>query len=394
MPPSGTVDEVLQGWSLRSLWHPSIPQRWMKMLILLGLLCLFSVAFSRRLTMREGASFENEDAVVHFPPPRQTGQHTHDPSILRVGDSYYLYHVGEHIFIHTAPSMAGPWRHVGSVLDANSVIPKGDRAVPWAPTVVAVDGTYYCYYSVSKAGCRDSAVGVATSNSPGAGHWHDHGVVVQTGTGNGSDVSPYTVSNAIDPATLVLPDGTAYLTFGSYWTGVYQVPLGKDLISPVSMTHPDARHLAYEPHAMNGPNHNANSICGDPTGAHAIEGAFTSYHNGFYYLWFSHGRCCDLDRGKLPAAGQEYSIRVGRSHDARGPYIDKAGKNLVDGGGTVIYGSNGETYAPGGQGVIRVGETDVLYYHYQNKSVGVAFADAFLGFNPLKYVNGWPIAQA
>lgn len=60
-----------------------------------------------------------------------------------------------------------------------------------------------------------------------------------------------------------------------------------------------------------------------------------------------------------------YSIRVGRSQSVRGPFIDKDGKDLVNGGGSIVYGSNGETYAPGGQGVIRVGETDVLYYHYR-----------------------------
>lgn len=59
-----------------------------------------------------------------------------------------------------------------------------------------------------------------------------------------------------------------------------------------------------------------------------------------------------------------YSIRVGRSGSPRGPFLDKTGKDLVNGGGTLIYGSNGDTYAPGGQEVIRVGDTDVLYYHY------------------------------
>lgn len=60
-----------------------------------------------------------------------------------------------------------------------------------------------------------------------------------------------------------------------------------------------------------------------------------------------------------------YSIRVGRSQNPRGPFIDKSGKDLVDGGGSLVYGSNGDTYAPGGQGVIRVDGTDVLYYHYR-----------------------------
>ncbi|KAJ5123732.1 hypothetical protein N7448_009829 [Penicillium atrosanguineum] len=393
-PPSGHVDEVCQGWSLWSLWHHSIPRRWIKMLVLLGLVCLFSVALSVNLNHNLEARLEQEAAVGHFPPPRQTNQHTHDPTIMRVGDTFYLYNVGEHIFIHTAPTMAGPWKHVGSVLDANAVIPKGDRAVPWAPDVVYVDGTFYCFYSVSKAGCRDSAIGVATSDHPGPGGWVDHGAVIQTGTGNGSEVYPYTQSNAIDPSVMVTPEGKPYLTFGSYWTGIYQVPLDNTLLSPMSTTEPDAKHLAWEPNAISTPARKTTSVCGDPTGPHAIEGAFISYHDGWYYLWYSHGYCCNLNKDKLPPAGTEYSIRVGRSQNVRGPFIDKSGKDLTDGGGEIVYGSNSETYAPGGQGVIRIGDTDVLYYHYQNKTIGVAFSDAFLGFNPLKYINGWPIALA
>ncbi|KAJ5189069.1 Glycoside hydrolase family 43 [Penicillium cf. griseofulvum] len=396
--PPGYHNEF-QFRSSRSFWK-RFPRRWVKMLSLLVLICFFSVCLGmgikRDQTFEHGQKFqdlENDQAISRFPPPRQTQQHTHDPTILRVGDEYYLYHVGEHIFIHTAPSMAGPWKHVGSVLDAKSAIPKGDRAVPWAPDVIAVDGTYYCYYSVSKAGCRDSAIGVATSNSPGPGNWYDHGVVIQTGTGNGSDIYPYTVSNAIDPSTLVTPDGHAYLTFGSYWKGIFQIPLSKDLLSPASTTKPDERQLAWEPESLGSPNRMADNICGDPSGPHAIEGAFISYNDGWYYLWFSHGFCCNLNKDNLPPAGQEYSIRVGRSLSPRGPFTDKAGTDLVKGGGELIYGSNGETYAPGGQAVLRDGDTDVLYYHYLNTTVGIAFQDAFLGFNPLKYVDGWPIAQ-
>jgi arabinan endo-1,5-alpha-L-arabinosidase len=358
------------------------------MLSLLALVVFFSAGLGvsimqRDQTFEDGRTLQdlgNDQDINHFPPTRQTQQHTHDPTIIRVGNVYYLYNVGEHMFIHTAPSMSGPWKHVGNVLDANSVIPKGDRAAPWAPTVIVVGNTYYCYYSVSKAGCRDSAVGVATSNSPGPGNWHDHGIVIETGTGNGSDIYPYTVSNAIDPSTLVTPDGQAYLTFGSYWNGIFQIPLGKDLISPASTTQPDARQLAWEPKSLGKPNRMANTICGDPTGPHAIEGAFISYNNGWYYLWYSHGFCCNLKADNLPPAGQEYvlvksplrpiltqprySIRVGRSKSPRGPFTDKAGTDLVKGGGEVVYGSNRETYAPGGQGILRDGNTDVLYYHY------------------------------
>lgn len=298
------INDFRQGLSLRDLWHHSIPRRWIKMLFVLGLLCLFSVALSASLQQNRNASLAHVE-VNGFPPTRQTQQKTHDPTIIHVGNEYYLYHVGEHMLIHTAPSMAGPWKQVGKVLDANSVIPKGDRAAPWAPTVIVVDGTYYCYYSVSKAGCRDSAIGVATSDSPGPGGWYDHGAIIQTGSGQGSDVEPYTVSNAIDPSTLITPDGQAYLTYGSYWQGIYQIPLAKDLISPKSTTQPDARHLAWEPKSMALPNRLANTVCGDPTGPHAIEGAFISHRDGWYYLWYSHGFCCNLNEKNLPAPGSE-----------------------------------------------------------------------------------------
>ncbi|CAG8318815.1 unnamed protein product [Penicillium salamii] len=423
MPPAGS--DNFQRWSWRYLWHQRITRRWIKMLSLLTLVGFFSAGLGLSISQRDqnfatGRKLQdigNDQETSHFPPTRQTHQNTHDPTILRVGDEYYLYNVGEHMLIHTAPSMAGPWKFVGNVLDANSVIPKGDRVAPWAPTVIAVDGTYYCYYSVSKAGCRDSAVGVATSDSPGPGNWFDHGAIIETGTGEGSDIHPYTVSNAIDPSTLVTADGEAYLTWGSYWNGIFQIPLGEDLISPASTTEPDARQLAWEPKSLGMPNRMANTICGDPTGPHAIEGAFISYNDGWYYLWYSHGFCCGLKPDNLPPAGQEYvlmplfsvlkltksrySIRVGRSHSPRGPFTDKSGTDLVKGGGEIVYGSNGDTYAPGGQGVLRDGDTDVLYYHYcepmpttifdhthidliaVNKTIGIDFPVSFHLFGRL-----------
>lgn len=63
-----------------------------------------------------------------------------------------------------------------------------------------------------------------------------------------------------------------------------------------------------------------------------------------------------------------YAIRVGRSTSVNGPFQDKDGKNLTDGGGTVVYASNhGVVYAPGGVGVLPANEKhpEILYYHYR-----------------------------
>lgn len=71
-----------------------------------------------------------------------------------------------------------------------------------------------------------------------------------------------------------------------------------------------------------------------------------------------------------------YSIRVGRSDNAHGPYHDKDGKELLKGGGTIVYGSNhGTVYAPGGLGVLPGKEQrpDILYYHYLSTKEGLEF---------------------
>ncbi|KAK1140583.1 hypothetical protein N8T08_010220 [Aspergillus melleus] len=328
-----------------------------------------------------------------FAPARGTDLQIHDPSILKVGEIYYSYSVGKHLVIHQAPCLSGPWERTKTVLETESIIPKGDRKAPWAPTTIEVDGTFYCYYAVSFAGCRDSAIGVATSNSPGPGGWTDHGSIVQSGTGPGSAKYPYNVSNAIDPSVFVTDTGQGYLTWGSYWTGLWQVPLSQDLLSIASGEGSEARHLAHEPSAIfPGRKKPKSTLCGDPTGGHPVEGGFISHHAPYYYLWFSWGKCCKYDPKNLPKPGKEYQIRVGRSLYPHGPFVDKAGRGLVDGGGEVVYGSNRDVYAPGGQGVLTEDGKDLLYYHYLNTTISYDFWEARLGYNPLEYIDGWPVA--
>ncbi|OJJ47295.1 hypothetical protein ASPZODRAFT_1937166 [Penicilliopsis zonata CBS 506.65] len=359
-PLSPQGQEPLSGsfWSPRFASNPKFRhyRRVIKMLLAVALLSYVAI------TVGLGIPHRGPNAASSFPATHATNLQTHDPSIIKHGDTYYLYAVGEHISIFNAPTLDGPWTQSGTVLKDLSVIPKGDREKPWAPMVLEHDGKFYCYYSVSEAGCRDSAIGVATSDSPGAGSWVDHGIIVQSGTGDGSGSYPFNTSNTIDPAAFIDGSGQAYLTFGSYWTGIWEVPLNPDLLT-ADVSSANSRHLAYEPVAIDNGGDNPNPLCRD--GSHPEEGSFMSYHEPWYYLWFSHGKCCDLDPNALPAAGQEYSIRVGRSNSPQGPFVDQNGDNLVDGGGLVVYGSNGDVYAPGGQGVLADSDSDILYYHYR-----------------------------
>ncbi|THC95403.1 hypothetical protein EYZ11_005127 [Aspergillus tanneri] len=300
------------------------------------------------LTLASFAGPNPTPSLENFAPARGTDLRIHDPNIIKVGNTYYSYSVGEHLVIHQAPGLDGPWKQTDCVLDKDSIIPKGDRKAPWAPTTIEVKGTFYCYYAVSQAGCRDSAIGVATSTSPGPGSWIDRGAIIHSGTGIGSDIYPMDVSNAIDPSVFITTDGRGYLTFGSYWSGIWQIPLSKDLVSIDNGSLAEAHHLAYEPQVILPVRQiQENPLCGDPSGGHPVEGG--------------------------------YNIRVGRSVSPRGPFVDKQGRDLVDGGGEIVYGSNRDVYAPGGQGVLTDGEVDILYYHYLNKTVGYEFWNYGLG---------------
>jgi arabinan endo-1,5-alpha-L-arabinosidase len=308
--------------------------------------------------------YETTDKI---PLPNQGNLAVHDPNILQYNGSYYLFKGGHHVPIFKAANMTGPWTQIGTVLDGDSVIHTGNRSRPWAPTTIERGGTFYCYYTLSTRGERKSAIGVATTTTLDGSPWTDHGAVIHTGKGPNSDVWPFTISNAIDASFITdNSTGKSYLNYGSFWHGIWQLPLSDDLLSIENPKDPDAMHLTFIPHEKVKPQ----------------EGSWMSYRDGYYYVWFSHGKCCRFQKG-FPERGLEYSIRVGRSRNVRGPFVDKDEQMLLDGGGTIVYASNhGEVYAPGGIGVLPGnGSTpDILYYHYLNTSVG--FTDDVRVTNP------------
>ncbi|OJJ48672.1 hypothetical protein ASPZODRAFT_130780 [Penicilliopsis zonata CBS 506.65] len=319
-----------------------------------------------------------------YPAPNQGNLHAHDPSIIKDNGSFYLFKGGHYLPIYKAPSLSGPWTNIGTVFSGPSIIHKVNRTRPWSPMTTLQNGTYYCYYAISANGITNSAIGVATATSLENSTWTDHGAIINTGSGYLSDIWPYSEANAIDPAFMRdQSTGKPYLTFGSYWHDIFLVALSEDLLSVENPTAPDAINTAYQPKPYHG--------------SRPLEGSFLSYKSPFYYLWFSHGQCCHFGRDNFPEPGHEYSIRVGRSTSIRGPFVDKDGVHLTEGGGTVIYGSNrGVTYAPGGIGVMAGNQSypDILYFHYLNTSTGFKNKDAHLGWEYLDYDQGWPVAKA
>jgi arabinan endo-1,5-alpha-L-arabinosidase len=208
-----------------------------------------------------------------------------------------------------------------------------------APDVTKIGDTYYLLYSVSSFGSQESEIGYAISTNLES--WTDRG---STGVVS-SKGKPY---NAIDGALVHAGDKT-YITFGSFWQDLFIASVdGRPNIKKAG----GEKQIAYQ-----------------PGGEHAVEAPFIYEHDGFWYLFYSAGKCCGLDKNR-PARGQEYKIMVCRSKSPTGGFEDKGGKDCRQGGGTVLLPSHDWVYAPGGQGVYKdPKEGPVVYYHYGKLNV-------------------------
>ncbi|KAH9925024.1 glycoside hydrolase family 43 protein [Epithele typhae] len=309
-------------------------------------------------------------SLAAFPDPLALSGSTyvHDPSLIqRVSDGkYYLFSTHNRIAILTATKLAGPWTSVGSVLSSKSIINLSGNDDLWAPDVSYHNGVYYAYYAVSTFGSQKSAIGLATSTSMDPGTWTDHGQVFASSTG--------AAYNAIDPNLVIDESGAPVLTFGSFWSDLYQVKLQSGLSSSTG----SAVQVAF------------NSTSPQPE-----EGAFVWKHGSYYYLFFSSGLCCGFTASALPPAGNEYKVFVGRSTSAHGPFVDKNGRDLRSTGGTLVLASHGNVYAPGGQAIFSDTKSgkDVFVYHYVPVKSAVPYSDAYasLGLNAIDWSSGWPV---
>ena len=73
------------------------------------------------------------------------------------------------------------------------------------------------------------------------------------------------------------------------------------------------------------------------------------YRDGWYYLLGTHGTCCD-------GANSTYNLRVGRSRNPTGPYVDNMGIPLLRGGGKLVAAASGRHIGLGHFGLMDLGD--------------------------------------
>ena len=225
----------------------------------------------------------------------------------------------------------------------------------WAPAVSVHDGVATLYYAASSFGTNTSAIGLMTNAAfdatrPAEG-WVDRGLVIRSKPGD-----PF---NAIDPFRIDV-GATAWLAFGSFWDGIRMIELhattglrkGADVPQRLASRHGDA-----------------------------VEAPAILEHEGRFFLFVSFDACC---RG----IASTYRVMVGRAEAVEGPYLDRDGKRLLDGGGTELLATTGRFHGPGGQDVFMARGEPWLAFHYYDFDGGGA---PKLQLAPLDFdADGWP----
>ena len=239
----------------------------------------------------------------------------------------------------------------------------------WAPDISYHQGKYYLYYSVSAFGKNTSCIGVATNATlnpeDSAYHWEDHGKLVQSVPGRD-------MWNAIDPSLTLDENDTPWLTFGSFWDGIKQVQLTDSLsgIAEPESWYTVARRIRDFKYSDS------------EAGNGAIEAPFIFKKNNYYYLFVSFDFCC---RG----TNSTYKIMVGRSENINGPYLDRDGAEMDQGGGTLVVAGNESWPGVGHNAAYTFDGTDYIIFHGYDASDN---GKPKLLIRKMSWDNdGWPI---
>jgi arabinan endo-1,5-alpha-L-arabinosidase len=270
----------------------------------------------------------------------------HDPSstVRNTDGRYWHFATGNGIYTISSTSTSfGSWQTENTVFPigtwpswiANYV--SGFAGNFWAPDVIKIGSTYYCYYSCAGTGAP-AAIGLATATNL-SGPWTDKGMIVAA-------------NNAIDPAVLV--DGSnMYMVYGNWQSGIDLIQLNPSTGLRLNSSRWDL-------------------VAGN------VEAPYIMKNGSYYYVFFQRGLCCN-------GVNSGYYTQVGRSTSITGPYLDQNGISLMnDGGTTFLPNKNGRYIGPGHVGY---GESTLSYHFYDGNDNGAPK----LMTTTMSWSNGWPV---
>lgn len=233
-----------------------------------------------------------------------------DPSYIKVDDYFYLFFSGKPCYIYKSKDMAN-WEICSQVFSPNfdfSVLP--NMAEIWANDINKIGNKYVNYISIW-TGSNTTTYTIAMTADNIEGPYEYAGVVIPSFENGGPVKQPIDAEYCTDGSS-------GYLIFGS--PDCYIVKLTTDGLS----TDGDYIHI------------------GSTTG----EGSYLYLYKNYYYLFNSFANWQDYS----------YNVRISRSENITGPYINKDGESLLtDGvfGSRILHSDDGDTlYGAGHNGEI------------------------------------------
>ena len=248
----------------------------------------------------------------------------HDPSMVRFEDGYALMSTNNNLQLWTSED-AYTWKDHRSTVSgvpqwAYTYAPKTEGI--WAPDIFYMNGEYRVYYCVSEFGKRNSAIGyqATTSIMPGTtGYgWKDHGHVFHTKDGTDK-------YNAIDADVVRDTEGNYWMAFGSFGLGIQLIKLD----AKTGLQASDDKTV------YNIARRTSSASGGAEEGPSLIE----------YFLFTAWDKCCQQGANIEQTT---YKTAYGRADKVTGPYKDRAGYTMANGGGTILLERYGRYVGPGG----------------------------------------------
>ncbi|WP_029069288.1 LamG-like jellyroll fold domain-containing protein [Jonesia quinghaiensis] len=253
------------------------------------------------------------------PAPRYTDVSVHDPSVVTSGNDIWIF--GSHGASAKSTDLLNWTQHTVDLTqnknnklftniqaELKEAFDWAESDTLWASDVIQLpNGKYAMYYNACKGDSPRSALGLATSDKVD-GPFKNQGILLKSGQwgqeseNKGEIYNALVHPNAVDPDAFFDKDGKLWMVYGSYSGGIYILQMDAKTGKPLP-------NQGYGKHLMGG-NHSR------------IEAPAIQYNKdtGYYYLYTSFGG--------LDATGG-YNMRVARSKNPNGPYVDAKGTAMT-----------------------------------------------------------------
>lgn len=225
---------------------------------------------------------KKQKKAVYYTNPVIAGDFP-DPTIIRVGDTYYAAGTTNDFApiypVYESTDLVN-WKQIGAVFNEPPAWASEDF---WAPELFYHNETFYVYYTTKRKDNGIACIGVATTKDIHKG-FTDHGILIEWG------------EEAIDAFVFQDDDQKLYITWKAYG-----LTPGRDIEILGSELSADGLSLVGEHF----------TLTDFPKGWQGAgdEGQCIVKRNGWYYMFYSVGGCCDNRC--------DYRVRVSRSKNLR-----------------------------------------------------------------------------